>query len=363
VPDIAQPLVVGMDLGTSSSSAVFEGGPVYLPSVVGTPRPGLLPGLLPDSRNALFGEDALVYHNLVDMVWPIRQGTIADARAATAFCAHMAKLIDPSGKRPIHVVVGTPAHAPPRHMAAVRQVLAGSFQKVQFYSEPFLVVMGLRADKGRAGQVDPALNSMVIDIGAGTTDVTVVQGMLPGADRQRSVAVAGDEVDRRLWERLSHLYPDLDMPMVRVTRLKEQYAYVAEQTRSVAFRYPVLGKPQSIEAGEALRSACEVLLSATLPIVTELLEKSPGELMEGLQQNIILAGGGSRIEGLDLMFQNRLRAAGFDQAAVHKVKDYQYLVAQGAAAMAAQSRPSDWQNLPVPDKAEKTEKSGKAEQA
>lgn len=337
-------MILGMDLGTSSTAAVFEGCSLYLPSVVGYPKRGVLTGLLPGGKDVLYGEEALVHHNLVDLIWPIRQGTVANAKAAAVFCSHVAGLIDPSRKRRLHVVVGTPAHAPGHHFAVARQALASGFHKVQFYPEPFLVVMGMRGGQDEGG--DPALNSMVIDIGAGTTDVTVVQGMLPGRERQRSVPVAGDEVDRRLWDRLSHLYPDLSMPMVRVTRLKEQHSYVGE-AQSITLRYPVLGKQQSLEIGEAVRQACQTLVPVCVEIVAELMQESPPELVEGLQQSIILAGGGSRIRGLDLAIQAGLKAQGFEQALVRRVKDYPYLVAQGALVMARQSAPTDWQNLPV----------------
>lgn len=344
--DRSDRLLVGMDLGTSSTACSFEGGSAYLPSAVGKPRAGLLPGLLPGGPRTFFGEEALIHNNLLDVVWPVRQGTIVDPAAAAEFCAHVSGLVDPSRKKRLYVVVGTPAHAPPRHMALARQALASSFHKVQFYPEPFLVVMGLRA-MGGEGQADPALNSLVIDIGAGTTDVTVVQGMFPGQERQRSVPFAGDEVDRHLWDRLHHLYPDLDMPKVRVTRLKEQHSRVGEGGGPITLRYPVLGKQQSLDIGDAVRRACEILVPVCVEIVTGLLEGSPGELVEGLQQNIILAGGGSRIQGLAGAIQQSLREAGFEMATVRPVKDYQHLVAQGALAMARQSGTTDWQNLPT----------------
>ncbi len=343
-------MLVGMDLGTSSTAVVFDGGSLYLPTALSRPKPGVLPGLLPNGGATLYGKEALSHHNLVDVVWPIRQGTVAEPQAASEFSAHVASLVDPERKKSLHVVVGTPAHAPAGHMSAVRQALGGSFHKVQLYPEPFLVVMGLRQN-GNAGngESDPALNSMVIDIGAGTTDVTIVQGMLPGLDHQLSVPIAGDSVDQRLWDYMVHLYPDLSMPRTRVTALKEEHSYLGEM-KSITASYPVLGEIQPLEIGEAVRIACQTLIDPCVSMAAALLRKSPPEMVEGLQQNIILAGGGSRIENLDAVIQEKLKQKGFTATVVRKVKNYRHLVGEGALAIAKQSHATDWQNLTVVSK-------------
>ena len=106
--DAPDAMLVGMDLGTSSTAALFEGGNLYLPTVVGYPKSGVLPGLLPNGGGTLFGDEALIHHNLVDVVWPVRQGTIAEQNAASEFASRVAALLDPTRRKRLHVVVGTP---------------------------------------------------------------------------------------------------------------------------------------------------------------------------------------------------------------------------------------------------------------
>ena len=55
-------------------------------------------------------------------------------------------------------------------------------------SEPFAVAYGLEA----------LLHAMIIDIGAGTTDLCIMQGRYPAEEDQRTLPDAGDAVDEHL---------------------------------------------------------------------------------------------------------------------------------------------------------------------
>ena len=54
-------------------------------------------------------------------------------------------------------------------------------------SEPFAVAYGL----------DALLHTMIIDIGAGTTDFCVMKGRYPTEEDQRTLTVAGDSLDNQ----------------------------------------------------------------------------------------------------------------------------------------------------------------------
>ena len=64
-------------------------------------------------------------------------------------------------------------------------------------SEPFAVAYGLEA----------LLHTLIIDIGAGTTDFCVMNGRLPTEEEQRTLPQAGDWIDEQLMRLMRDRYP------------------------------------------------------------------------------------------------------------------------------------------------------------
>ena len=88
----------------------------------------------------------------------------------------------------IYAVIGAPAEASVEGKAAILEAASNCIDSVIVCSEPFSVAYGL----------DFLDDTLVIDIGAGTTDLCRLHGTMPQPDDQRTHEVAGDSIDATL---------------------------------------------------------------------------------------------------------------------------------------------------------------------
>ncbi len=346
-------LLCGLDLGTNTS--VFQvssqdGKTVEYendihPSLVGYSKPGIIPGILPTTDKALFGEMALEYRLHLDLKWPLEDGFVADVEVCRQFVAYLRTQIDPKDVAELWGVIGSPANASKERQKGIRGAFAGVFQNVLIVPEPFLAAMGLR-DDDRAGKdptyVDPTKHSLIIDIGAGTSDCCLVQGYFPTAEDQVSVSIAGDTIDQKLAELVARRYPDIKLTRVTVTKMKEANSFVGKD-KTANVKVFVDGKPRSIDFGPLIREACEIVIEPILGCVRELFSRCDSESVEQVLKNIIVAGGGSQITGLPELIQKTLRDEGYEGASTTVPEDYRRLVARGALKIANNVGEDQWQ--------------------
>jgi hypothetical protein len=188
-------LKIGFDLGTNTSVVQLEdGAPVpetdIIPTVVGYPKAGMLPGILPRGKDKVYGDEAIGHRVHVRLVWPLRKGTVVDARCVRDFVEHVRGVVDPAGAKEIWAVMGAPVNAGPEDLRALRGAVAEIFTKVLVIPEPFLAAMGYRQDErvGQAGYEDPTRHSLFVDGGrAGEHS--------EGRERHRRGAGRGDPPD------------------------------------------------------------------------------------------------------------------------------------------------------------------------
>lgn len=355
-PPLCDVLLVGFDFGTNASclKAAYTGTAdlvvdELLPTVVGYAKDGIVENLLPGNAKILFGQTACANRVYLRMVSPMVNGVVEDLAAAVDFTRHLRTLIRVPGDLELRAVVGVPAGADRAAREALCQVLTGIFDKLLLIPEPFLAALGSR-DESRLGDpayVDPVRNSLFVDIGAGTTDVCLVQGYFPTAEDQASVAFAGDKVDELLQEAIRREYPDVHLSLPRVREIKERFSFVGKRSEPVTVNLVVGGKMRKLELGPAIGDACHQLLLKTADCVKTLIGRSTTDTVTELLQNIILSGGGSRIQNLDTELQRLLVEDGFEKPVVHCVgENHKQLVALGALAAARQAREAQWITLP-----------------
>ncbi len=346
-------LLVGFDLGTNTS--VFQvsedGRPVAYPqdsvlSLVGFPKPGIIPGVLPSDATALYGVEAVEYRLHLDLKWPLKEGFVDDLDLCRLFTGHLRSLIDPSGSRKLWGVVGSPANASLDRQKDIRAAMVGVLERIVIVPEPFLAAMGLRDDPGfkdRGKDIDPTKHSLIVDVGAGTTDLCLVRGYYPTPDDQISFARAGNFIDENLLKGIQRRYPDMKLSRVTVTQLKEKHSYVGAEVKPSPVKIYVDGKPKSLDFGEIVREACESLIPDILNGIKELLRRCDSDSIEPVLKNIIITGGGSEITGMCERVQKALRDEGYDVATTRKPADYKRLVARGALKVAENVRNDQWQ--------------------
>ncbi|MEM7168497.1 MAG: rod shape-determining protein [Planctomycetota bacterium] len=345
-------LIVGLDLGTNTS--VFEvakDGKTLkfekdaFPTLVGYAKQGIIPGILPTDADTMFADHALEYRLHLDLKWPLRDGFVDDVECCKSYTSFLRDQVDPKGEHELWAVVGAPANASDERKKDIRSAFGGILERILVVPEPFLAAMGLRDDdrvKEDASYVDPTKNSLIIDIGAGTTDCCLVLGCYPGPDEQISIDVAGDAIDEKLQENLAKRYPDIKMTRVTITKMKENHSFVGKK-KQANVKVFVDGKPKTVDLGALINESCEVIIDPILNSVRELFSRCDSEAVEFVLHTIIVAGGGSQIRGLADLIQARLREEGYEGATTRVPDDYQHLVAHGALKIANNVRDDQWQ--------------------
>ncbi|HLP02841.1 MAG TPA: rod shape-determining protein [Opitutaceae bacterium] len=349
----AKTILVGLDLGTNKS-CIIAGAPdstdisvgKVLPSTVGYVKPGIISGIVPGNADILFGDEAVRYALHVDLVTPLKNGVIQEARAARDLLLHLRKLVDPTSQSEVRAVVGVPANAEPEAREHIRRAVVGAFDRVLLIPEPFLAAIGVREDSrlGQAQYVDPVSNSLIIDIGAGTTDLCLVRGYFPTAEDQVSFNFAGDAVDGLLYNAIVQLYPDCNLDPISVRQIKEAHAYCGAIRKPIDVKVILGGKARTLELGEVIGNACNQLVDRIFEAAKHLIAHVPNHSTVQLLQNIIVTGGGSQIRGIDTELQARFAADGYEGPKVRLAgPDYQRYCAIGALKAARAARENQWQ--------------------
>jgi len=173
---------------------------------------------------------------------------------------------------------------------------------------------------------------MIIDIGAGTVDFCIMHGTVPLEDDQRSLFTAGDYVDEQLLKLLTEKHPEADFSLNMVRKFKEKHGFVGDPKRRVKIDAPVDGKFTQFDITEELRKACESPMPAIIESVINLIAGFDPEFQESVRNNIILAGGGSQLRGLDTYLTAAMKQ--FEPCTFTCIDDPLYAGADGALELA-----------------------------
>ena len=153
--------------------------PLYIdevPTVVGFARPGILPGVLPENRREFFGEEELAHKLHLNLVYPLQNGVIKNLDVARAFLNHIAERAGIGQNVELRAVIGMPSQTGEKAREDIRLASTGIFNRVILIPEPFLAALGLRQATDR---IDAIANSLFVDMGAGSTDICIIQGRYP----------------------------------------------------------------------------------------------------------------------------------------------------------------------------------------
>jgi len=328
-------LHVGIDLGTSQSAiAAANGARHVVDSFVGWPVDMVARKVV--KKSVLIGAEALAQRSLLDLHRPLEQGLIKegsekDLAAVRELLQHLIGLAKADAK--VRAVVGVPAEALRVNRQQLREVMRGVVDGLMIVSEPFAVAYGLEA----------LVNTLIIDIGAGTADFCVMMGHYPTEEDQRTLTRAGDAVDELLSKSIAERHPEVQFSIHMVRAWKEQHAFVGEPTGRVVVTAPSHGRPTEIDITEELRAACESLLPPLSETLLDLVSSVEPEFQDKVRQNVILSGRGSLIRGLDQALTKAMAEIGGGR--VTTVEDPVFAGAVGGLAIAQDSPESDWEKL------------------
>ncbi len=295
---------IGIDLGTANTSVYVRNRGIVIsePTMVVVERE--------NKRNvrAVGDEARFLYGRSPDRlmaVSPIHAGTVADFDLAELLIKYfLRKAIGISYLNHPRVIVSVPCGLDDINRKALTEAIRMAGAKhVYLIEKPFVAAIGTGLPV-----YDP-VGSMIVDIGAGTTDVAVIS--LGGLVVSQSVQVGGQRMDEALVE---YLKRECNILVGRQTaeNVKKDLASAMplEESRSILVR----GIHQlntsagtvtftSTQAYEALKEPCQAILRA----VRWVLERTPPELASDIMRNgIHLTGSASLLFAMDRFVSENL---------------------------------------------------------
>ena len=339
-------LYLGIDLGTSRTSVTASNGVrETVASFVGYPKDVVARKLL--KKDVLFGSEALEKRLSLNLYRPLGEGVLkhtleggegddyeGNVKAARDLIAEIIRLAQPRKDELIYAVIGCPAEASFKNREAIIEAARESVDSVMLCSEPFSVAYGLE-------MLDDVL---VIDIGAGTTDLCRMHGTMPDESDQTTLTFAGDVIDAELTRLLEQNYPEAQFSLQMVKTIKEKYGAVGELLDAAVVELPVNGKPTPFDITNEIRQACQTIINPIVEGLGKLIGSFDPEFQHKLKDRVLLAGGGSQIKGLDKAIEaemHRILGSGH----VIRVEEPMYGGANGALKIAHDMPAEYWEQL------------------
>lgn len=291
---------IGIDLGTSSVLVYVRGKGVVLgePSVVAYDQDTNEILAIGDEANAMIGR----LPGNVSAVHPLRRGVIAEYTITEKMLRYfIQKAIGRRTLRRPRVCIGVPSGATEvERNAVIQAAMEAGARDVVMIDEPVAAALGSGIDISRA------CGNMVIDIGAGTTDIAVIS--LGDIVVSKSLGIAGDSFDASIikYMRTRHnlLVGDRTAEEVKI-RIGSVYRRLEPVSMEIKGRDLLTGFPKSVtvtseEMEEAFRPEVKKILEA----VHEVLEQTPPELASDIvTRGILLTGGSSKLFGMDILVE------------------------------------------------------------
>lgn len=287
---------VGLDLGTANTLLYVKGRGVAVrePSLV-TVRTstGEIEAVGGDARAGL-GRTPGKFRT----ARPIRAGMVRDLKLCEGMVQRFLRQARATGllHRP-KVVMAVPSGLAEVDSAAIAQSMrdAGAVRVL-------LVEQVLAAARGAGLAIEESRGRMVVNIGAGVTDIAVIS--LGNAVHLRTIRTAGEEMDAAI---ISHVRAAHQLVIGERTaeRLKIQIGSAlaggGEMSLRVKGRCMVRGIPREAEIRDGeVREALAVPVERIVNAVREVLEQAPPELGAGLiETGIVLTGGSALLRNLD----------------------------------------------------------------
>jgi rod shape-determining protein MreB len=338
---------VGMDLGTFKTSVASSTGyRDVLQTAVGWPKDHIGRTLL--GRDVVFGKDLVEHRLALDIVRPFEKGALkygdnkatglTDAQIkkhaeATRLVVEYAVARVAQATGPVYGVIGVPARAKQLNKKFILDNVANVFEAVAVVSEPFTIAYGMNR----------LADTLVVDIGAGTTDICPMYGTYPAEEEQITIPMGGDLIDEEFEKRLKAKYPEAQVSRNMIRELKEKYGFVHDVNDQAVVQLPVDGKPKSFDVTEPLKAACLTIVQPIVQAVRQLVGKFDPEFQQRMRNNIILGGGGSQLRGLDRIIETSLKEYGGGK--VTRVSDATYAGAVGALKLAMNMPAEGWTQL------------------
>lgn len=290
-------LDIGIDLGTANTLVHVKGKGIVIsePSWVAIHKRTRIPYAVGAKAKAMVGRTPAD----IIVIRPLRDGVISEFEITQEMLGYF---IDAAHQQSIvpfprpRVVVGIPSGVTEVEKRAVYDaaMLAGA-RETYLIEEPTASAIAVGLPIAEVG------GSIIVDIGGGTTEVTIYS--IGGIVTSRSLRVAGDELDQDVLQYVRNKYNLLiGERMAEEVKIKIGSAYPLpeEKTMTVRGRNLITGLPEtlelsSVEIREAISDSVQIIVETVKDALDELEPEIISDLMD---IGICLCGGSSDLQGL-----------------------------------------------------------------
>lgn len=324
---------LGIDLGTLNTVVAKPSGDKFdlykIPSVVAVKKEDTSYVLaVGDDAKSMLGrtpEDIIA-------VRPLRKGVIESVAQAEALLIYaMDKGAGESMDNIDRIVIGIPGDASEVEKNAVEEIgrKAGA-------SYVLVISEGLAAAIGAGLPIAEASGTMVIDVGAGSSDIVVIS--LGGITDIETVRLGGDNIDDNIVEKVKEIF-NVEIGLHEAEKAKISIGMVNCDADIELNSTTVIGKDMDTNKPKEIEINSQLVADAAEPVIAELsealatiLERMSPELISGIYKETVVVGGTSQLIGL----KERI----FDEVGVPVdiSDDPMTVVAKGAAIVAAEPR-------------------------
>ncbi|MCL6591165.1 MAG: rod shape-determining protein [Firmicutes bacterium] len=287
---------MGIDLGTANTLVYVQGRGIVLqePTVVAIEKETNNIFAVGNEAKQMVGRTP---GNIV-AVRPMKDGVIADFDVTEKMLRYF---INKAGKNvgilSPRVIIGVPSGVTEVEKRAVMDAgLQAGAREVFLIEEPMAAAIG-------AGlMIEEPAGNLIVDIGGGTTEVAVIS--LGGIVSSRSLRIAGDEMNEAIGQYIKRHY-NLMIGERTSEEIKKEigsaYPGGTEKRMEVKGRDLLTGLPKTITiTGHEVQEALTEPISGIIDAVKMTLERTPPELAADiLDKGIVMAGGGSLLNGID----------------------------------------------------------------
>lgn len=341
----SQPAYIGMDLGTYKTAVVSSSGiRESLYSTVGWPKDHVARAII--GSDVVFGQEAVEKRLALNICRPLQRGALKyldstkaglndqevkqHREAARLLVKHAVELTRPTAGAPVYGVIGAPSRASTLNKEFIMEIAEDAFDAVVIAPEPFTVAYGMNA----------LSDALVIDIGAGTIDICPLYSSYPSDEDQVTVPLGGDFVDEAFMKALSEQHPEAELSHNTAREIKERYGYVHDVNEKAVAMLDVKARPTEFDVSAPLKEACMMIVEPIVEGIEEVICRFEPEFRRLMLGNVILAGGGSQLRGLDRLLEQSLEQ--FGGGRVRRVGDSVFAGAAGALKLAMSMSDGQW---------------------
>lgn len=299
-------LDIGIDLGTANTLVHVRDKGIVInePSWVAVEKKTRQPIAVGQEAKVMVGRTPA---NIV-VIRPLRDGVISEFEITEEMLAYFINKTHEQSIVPLprpRIVIGVPSGVTEVEKRAVYDaaMLAGA-RAVYLIEEPTASALAVGLPINEVG------GSVIVDIGGGTSDITVYS--MGGVVSSRSLRMAGDEMDDAVLQYIRNRYNLLiGIRMAEQVKIKIGSAFPLkeEKTITVRGRNLVTGLPETLELSSVeIRDAISDSVDAIVQAAKETIDDIPADMVGDLMDNgICLSGGGSLLQGLPERMSEELR--------------------------------------------------------